>query len=61
MSHSNYKEYVVCKFQIQMQIQMEVCDMDTCDYSKQRLESDIAPEIQNDTESEVTDVCVCVC
>jgi hypothetical protein len=32
-------------------------DMGTCDHSKQGLESDIAPEIQNDPESEVTDGC----
>ncbi len=31
--------------------------MDSCDHSKQRLESEIAPETQNDPESEVTDGC----
>jgi hypothetical protein len=34
--------------------------MDPCDHSKQGLESEIVPETQNDPESEVTDVCVCV-
>jgi hypothetical protein len=32
-------------------------DMDACDHSKQGLESEIPPEIQNDPESEVTDCC----
>ncbi len=31
--------------------------MDVCDHSKQELESEISPEIQNDPESEVTDGC----
>jgi hypothetical protein len=31
--------------------------MDACDHSKQGLESESAPETQNDPESEVTDVC----
>jgi hypothetical protein len=31
--------------------------MDSCDHSKQGLESEISPEIQNDPESEVTDGC----
>jgi hypothetical protein len=31
--------------------------MDTCDHSKQGLESDIAPETQHDPDSEVTDGC----
>ncbi len=31
--------------------------MDACDQSKQGLESEIPPETQNDTESEVTDGC----
>jgi hypothetical protein len=31
--------------------------MDTCDHSKQGLESEIAPETQQDPESEVTDGC----
>jgi hypothetical protein len=31
--------------------------MDACDHSKQGLESEIAPEIQSDPESEVTDDC----
>ncbi len=31
--------------------------MDTCDHSKQGLESEIAPETQHDPESEVTDGC----
>jgi hypothetical protein len=32
-------------------------DMVACDHSKQRLESEIPPETQNDPESEVTDGC----
>jgi hypothetical protein len=32
-------------------------DVDACDHSKQGLESEIAPETQNDPESEVTDGC----
>jgi hypothetical protein len=32
-------------------------DMDACDHSKQRLESEITPETQNDPESEVIDGC----
>ncbi len=32
-------------------------DTDVCDHSKQGLESEIAPETQNDPESEVTDGC----
>ena len=31
--------------------------MDACDHSKQGLESESAPETQNDPESEVTDGC----
>ncbi len=31
--------------------------MDACDHSKQRLESEIPPETQNDPESEVTHGC----
>jgi hypothetical protein len=32
-------------------------DTDACDHSKQGLESEIPPEIQNDPESEVSDGC----
>ncbi len=39
------------------EVSHENVDMDTCDHSKQGLESEIAPETQHDPESEVTDGC----
>ncbi len=42
------------------EVSHENVDIDTCDHSKQGLESEIAPETKHDPESEVTDVCVCV-
>ncbi len=39
------------------EVSHEKFDMDACDHSKQGLESQISPKIQNDPESEVTDGC----